>query len=95
MNELECGITDFGCIATWLQNEYVAYVLWLYDWLFSGIAFVLESIPVPDFMLNVGTFQIPSGVAWAASMFQLDYGLVIIVSSYTARFLLRRIPFVG
>jgi len=38
---------------------------------------------------------LPTSVSWAASAFQLDVGLGIIVSAYISRFILRRIPIIG
>lgn len=78
-----------------MRDELQAFGVWLWDGILSGLASLFEAFPVPDFLQNVGTHTIPSSVSWAASAFQLDVGLAIIVSAYTARFILRRIPGIG
>lgn len=78
----------------WFSDEIKAIFLWFYDAWLSGLAFALESMPVPDFLL-VQQFTMPPGVSYFASAFQLDVGLGVIVSAYTARFILRRIPIIG
>lgn len=78
----------------WFADEIKAIFVWAYDAWLSGFAFLIESMPVPDFLL-VQQYTMPSGVAYFASAFQIDVGLTVIVSSYTARFILRRIPIIG
>ncbi|VUD46411.1 hypothetical protein TDB9533_00818 [Thalassocella blandensis] len=90
-----CSWYDPSCALTWLSDELKALGLWLWESLLNGAAAVFEVLPVPDFMLDAGTIQIPPGVAWAAEPFQLEYGLTIIVSAYIGRFILRRIPIIG
>lgn len=38
---------------------------------------------------------LPAGVWWILDNLALDYGLPLIISSFIARFLIRRLPFVG
>jgi hypothetical protein len=90
-----CKWYDPSCSLAWLRDEFQAFGVWLWDSILSGFASVFESIPVPDFLLNVQSYNLPSGVSWAASAFQLDVGLAIVVSAYVARFILRRIPIIG
>ncbi len=90
-----CAWYDPSCGLAWFRDELQAFALWLWDSLLAGIASLFEAIPVPDFMLNVTTYTLPSTVAWAVSPFQIDIGLSIIVSAYIARFILRRIPIIG
>ena len=93
--ENNCSWYDPSCALAWLRDELQAFGLWIWDSVLSGLASVVESIPVPDFLQNVEIHTLPPAVSWAASAFQLDLGLAIIVSAYTARFILRRIPGVG
>jgi len=90
-----CSWYDPSCALQWMQAEMTAFSIWVYDSILSGLALLMESIPIPDFLLNSSSFTIPQSVAWAASPFQLEVGLAIIVSAYTARFILRRIPGIG
>ncbi len=90
-----CEWYDPSCALAWIRDELQAVGVWMWNSVLSGAASVLEAIPVPDFMQNVGSHTLPSSVSWAASAFQLDVGLGIIVSAYVARFILRRIPIIG
>jgi len=38
---------------------------------------------------------IPSGVWWFMSMFRVDLGLEMVVTAFTTRFLIRRLPVIG
>ena len=93
--ENTCSWYDPSCALGWIRDELQQFWVWLWDSLLSGIATTFEAIPVPEFLQNVDAHEIPSGVAWAASALQLDVGIAIIVSAYTARFILRRIPIIG
>ena len=90
-----CDFYDLSCVGGWIQDQLTSFALWLYERILSGLASVIESIPVPDWMLNAGSLNVPGSVAWFASSFQLDTGMGIIVSAYLLRFVIRRIPFIG
>ncbi len=91
----ECSWYDPSCALTWLSDELKAIFLWLYDAMLSGFAAVIEAIPVPDFLANIHSFTLPPMLSWAVSSFNLPFGIGVIVTAYTARFILRRIPFIG
>lgn len=91
----ECAWYDPSCALSWLANEIKALFLWIYEGILSGILGILSAIPVPDFLTNLPTFTIPPSVAWFADAFNLTFGLSIIVSAYTVRFIIRRLPFIG
>lgn len=93
--ENECSWYDPSCGLQWLADELKAIWLWIYDGILSGVATLFESVPVPDFLQNMQSYELPSSVAWFAEAFNIPYGLGVIVSSYVARFILRRIPFIG
>lgn len=95
MEENTCGWYDPGCALAWVRDELQAFSLWLWGEILSGMASVFESFPVPDFLMNIGVHTMPDSVSWAASAFHLEMGLAVIVSAYTARFILRRIPVIG
>jgi hypothetical protein len=38
---------------------------------------------------------IPSGVWWVLDLFNLAYGMPIVISAYVTRFLIRRLPLIG
>lgn len=90
-----CTIGDFGCYLDWLLEQFANLGLWFWDKILSGLASIIESIPVPDWASNVGSLQIPEAVAWAVAPFELQTGVAIIMSAYVVRFLIRRLPVVG
>lgn len=93
--ENQCSWYDPSCALTWFSGELKSLGLWFYDSLLSGFAVIVEAIPMPDFLINLQPYALPQSIAWAAESMNLTYGLTVIVSAYTARFILRRIPFIG
>lgn len=63
----------------------------------DGLIYIYDMIPVPDFISNAGSFwsQVPSGVWYFADAAALGYGMSVIISAYTIRFLIRRLPIIG
>lgn len=90
-----CTVGDFGCYFDWLIDQLASLVLWVWDKILSGLASIIEAIPVPDWAANIGTLQLPEVVAWALAPFQLQTGVAIIMSAYALRFVIRRLPVVG
>jgi hypothetical protein len=93
--ENTCTWYDPSCALGWLVDEFKSFFIWVYDILLSGFAAVIEAFPVPDFLLNMQTFALPPSIAWAATALNIPFGLTVIVSAYTSRFILRRIPGIG
>ncbi len=93
--ENECSWYDPSCAFKWFADELRFFAVWVYDGFMSGLSAIISAIPVPDFLANLQSFTLPPAVAWAAEAFNIPYGLAVIVSAYTARFILRRIPAVG
>ena len=85
------------------MSELLDYILeqtknlfqWFWEKIMGALASLIEIIPVPDFLLNLPSLVMPSGVSYFANVAEIPFGITIIVSAYTARFLLRRIPFIG
>lgn len=69
----------------------------IYSLVMDGLASFFESIPVPSFMSQAGgAFAgIPGNVLWFASTFELAFGVSVVLLALVARFILRRIPFIG
>ena len=93
--ENSCKWYDPSCTLQWLQDELKAFFLWVFDSLMSGFARVIELIPVPDFLANMQSVAMTPAVSWFLQPFELQYGLIAIGGAYIARFILRRIPFIG
>jgi hypothetical protein len=86
-------------------KEALAWLFSFFDWLIqevvqlvlAGLAAVLALIPVPSWLMGAAGVMgaMPPGVAFVANAFMLPQGLAIIISAYTIRFVIRRIPFIG
>ena len=94
-NENSCSWYDIPCQCRWLSAELKSFWIYVYDSLMDGLAAMVETIPVPDLLSNLQTVHLPASVSWFLEPFNLPSGLLIIVGAYTARFVLRRIPFIG
>jgi hypothetical protein len=95
MSSGNCSIWDIGCALDWLRDEFQSFSMWLWEKILSSIATAFESIPVPGFLLDVGSYSLPETVSWAISPFNIEIGFGIIVSAYVSRFIIRRLPIVG
>lgn len=94
MND-SCGMLDISCWFAYLGDQLQHFFVWCYASVLSGLASLYALIPVPDFMLNVPDFSFPSIMLYLFAVTNMSWGIGIIVSAYVARFILRRIPFIG
>jgi len=84
-------------ILAWL----VDLLLWvprkLYELFLDGVATVIEAIPVPGFMDNLGDMLagLHPAIAYFSAPLQISVGLTWVFSALVLRFLIRRIPVVG
>jgi hypothetical protein len=69
----------------------------VYSGLLDGLATLIENIPAPSFIAQAKTFfgNIPSIVVFFFQYFAIAEGIGFIVAALLARFILRRIPFIG
>jgi hypothetical protein len=93
--ETSCSWYSVSCWMKWLSDELKAIFLWILDSIMSGLARIIELIPVPDFLENMQAQVMTPTVSWFLQPFELQYGLSVIIGAYAARFILRRIPFIG
>jgi len=91
----KCDFGDVGCYLEWLQEELKALALWLWIQVLDGLAALLEWLPVPEFLTQVDGLTLPPGVLYWLGLFQVQYGLGLVVGAYVLRFILRRIPLIG
>lgn len=75
---------------------------WLGDLFFHLLATILgwivdlvKLIPVPEFLNNLSPIQFPEAIGYFVAPYELEHGVIIITSAYAARFIIRRLPFVG
>jgi hypothetical protein len=72
------------------------FFLYIYESIILGVSDLFSLIPAPDFLENINSsLSIPSSVAFFAAPMQFQFGVGVIVSAYTIRFLIRRIPIIG
>ena len=90
-----CNIWDLPCWLGWVVEEIKALFSWLWESILMALISLLSYIPVPDWLSSANTTSLPSSVGWMVGLFELQFGLSVIVSAYVARFLIRRLPFVG
>ena len=81
----------------WLKDLLLWVPKKIWQWVTDGLARVIESIPVPDWLQNAPTLSdaISPEMGWALAAFEVPAGLSIIGGAYLIRFLIRRIPLIG
>lgn len=84
-------------ILTWL----VELLLWvphkLYSLVLDAFAAIIEAIPVPDFMSDLGSLVagLDPAIAYFSAPLQLGTGMTWVFGALVLRFLIRRIPVIG
>ncbi len=91
---MECSSFDLFCFISWAFSELKLILVNIYGSIIGGLASLFEAIPAPSF-LEMGNLNLPSSVIFFTDLFVLPLGASIIVSAYTLRFIIRRLPFVG
>ena len=92
---MECEVLDFNCHLTVIVTEIKLLFIYLFEQILSGFTAFFALIPVPDFLNDVGSFSLPPSMIYFTDLFMVPEGIAIIVSAYTLRFLIKRIPFIG
>ena len=82
-------------LVQWFSDKFQAIYDSIANAFFNLPAMLANAIPVPDFLLTMGTTSIPGEITFYTDAFELPLGLTMIVSAYVARFTLRRIPLIG
>lgn len=87
-------LTRFG---QWLLEALLWVPQKLYELVTDALATVIENIPVPDFMTNLGSMVagLDPAIAYFGGPLQLGTGLTWVFSALVLRFLIRRIPVIG
>lgn len=94
MGWIKDWLTRFG---QWLLDV----VLWaprkLYELVTDAFATIMENIPVPSFMENLGSLVagLDPSIAYFAAPLQLGTGMTWVFSAVVLRFVIRRIPLIG
>lgn len=78
----------------WLVDSLQQLFIETIDVLLQGLSFVFSLIPAPDFLQNIN-IQFPETALFMIQIFEMPFGIAVVVSAYTFRFILRRIPGLG
>lgn len=83
-------------LAFLLRSVLVKFVLYfaLYFVTTEFVAILLSLLPTSS-SLNGAFSSIPSSVWYFLDLFQISFGLPLIISSFVTRFMIRRIPIIG
>lgn len=83
--------------AQWLWTVISEFPLHVLSLLLQGLAAFINWIPAPGFFADAGSWigNIPPLVAFLLSSLQIGSLVTVLVSAYTLRFVIRRIPFLG
>jgi len=84
-----------GDFITWLAEEISQIFKGILNSVIDGFTYLIGLIPAPDFLLNMGSYTVPSNVSFYTNLFEFQYGLTVVTAAYIARFILRRIPGIG
>lgn len=81
----------------WLAAFLVDLPLYILSLFLTGLATFINDIPAPGFFSSAAGYisSLPPLVSFLMSSFQIGAGITIIVTAFTIRFLIRRIPFIG
>jgi hypothetical protein len=84
-------------LAQWLQDLLIGFPLYILGLLLTGLEALIAAIPVPSFFSSAAGWvaAIPAFPAFLLQGLQIASGLVIVLSAYVIRFLIRRLPFIG
>lgn len=84
-------------IAQWLIDTLLWVPRQLWQWLTESLSDLINAIPVPDFIADAATYfaALGPGSLYLMDLFQLPFGIPLILAAYLGRFLIRRLPVVG
>lgn len=94
-------MTAFGEWLLFIIKEIINFVVKLpytiIEWLWEGFLDLLDSSFIMALLETAGDMfsAMPSGVWYFLSVVQFPFGVAVIISAYTLRFIVRRLPFIG
>ncbi|MES9872661.1 MAG: hypothetical protein ABW146_06105 [Candidatus Sedimenticola sp. 6PFRAG7] len=83
--------------ASWLKELFEWLGQKIFESIMDAAAKLIENIPVPSFFNTASAKigQLGADVGYWIGPFELDFGVGVILTAYTLRFILRRIPIIG
>lgn len=84
-------------IATFLRFVFIKamIVLMIYIAIEYGIDYLLDLLDSLDYNLSTYAGSLGEGISYILSYLKFKDGVSLILSAYSVRFLIRRIPFIG
>lgn len=84
-------------IWNWIYNALMWLPRFTVHELLTGIASLLNGIPVPSFITNAASYinQLPSSFGYWFQLLHLGFGLQVVLSAMLLRWLIHKIPFIG
>lgn len=84
-------------IATFLKFVFIKalIVMIIYIGISYGIDYLLELLQSLDFNLSNHAGSMGEGISFALNYIKIKEGIELILTAYSVRFLIRRIPFIG
>lgn len=101
MDSVINGLKAIWDFLTGFWDHLVDLLLWvprkLFVGLLDGIVYLVGLIPVPDFSADLGSAlsSVSPYIIYYWDFFALNFGLSVIFAAVVARFLVRRLPFIG
>jgi len=94
-------ISDF---ASWLKSIIEQVIAWLvnllleiFSWFINAAIYLLDLMGITQKIKTASHYfdTLPDGVWYFMNLFQVQWGLGLVMTSYLIRFLIRRIPGLG
>lgn len=84
-------------ILSWLLGFVTWVTIQVFSLVMAALAAIFNAIPVPSWVSSASgaIANLPPGVAYLVSSLELTTGAGIMLSAYTIRFIIRRLPVVG
>ena len=95
MATTNCSVVDIGCWIGWSLSEVKLLLVGWVDDVLTAILHVINSFSPPSFLTSVQNFSFPDSMMYFLNLFQVQYGVGVIVSALIFRFVIKLIPFIG
>ncbi|MBH3382255.1 DUF2523 domain-containing protein [Pseudomonas asiatica] len=80
-------------VASWLAN----LVISVFSWFVDATIYLIDLMGVTQRLKLASAYfdALPDGVWYFMNLFQVQWGLSLVLASYCVRFLIRRLPVIG
>lgn len=90
-------VDKFNELIAWFHDWFITAVKWVWSMLLDAAAWIIEQLPAIPGADQAGQAfaNVPASVLFFLDPFQLPFGITVVLSALTLRFLIRRLPIVG